>query len=207
MYIFILFLFQDDIHHLTLLGENLAVTVVDNSTIAGFVHVVKTECMEKMYLMQKRIAEYCKAEYTLPYTPRYVFSSFYNERTLMISVVVEGKGFCPDSLNIEANLCSSHLFLGLASKYRNFFVCYRHGEVCLAKWENNWYRVIMIDSYGDKKPLMQFIDFGNQNLVKIENMRPMPLEFKYPNYAVLVEIGGRSLFIETPIPRCHLIDL
>lgn len=51
----------------------------------------------------------------------------------------------------------------------------------------------MIESYGDRKPLMQFIDFGNQNLVPIENMRPMPIEFDYPNYSVFAKIGDGGM--------------
>lgn len=75
----------------------------------------------------------------------------------------------------------------------NFFIynCVnRHDEICLAKCNDQWYRAKLAKSYGDKQPVMLFIDFLIYNKVHVNNMRPMPVEFKFPRYSVFVEIGG-----------------
>lgn len=72
-----------------------------------------------------------------------------------------------------------------------FYSVNRHSEVALAKCGDDWYRVMLVESFGNRNPFMWFIDFGNMNTVNIDNMRQMPAEFKYPCYSVLAEIGGK----------------
>lgn len=46
------------------------------------------------------------------------------------------------------------------------------------------------ESIGDQKPVMFFIDFHVYLKIPVENIRPMPSEFKFPRYTVFAEIGG-----------------
>lgn len=64
-------------------------------------------------------------------------------------------------------------------------------EICLAKCNDQWYRVKIDKSFGDMNPVMLFIDFSLFNKVHVNNMRRMPSEFVFPLYSVMVEIGGR----------------
>lgn len=51
----------------------------------------------------------------------------------------------------------------------------------------------MEKSFGDRNPVMHFIDYECYDKVNITNMRPMPTEFSFKQYPIFALIGGELL--------------
>lgn len=58
------------------------------------------------------------------------------------------------------------------------------GELCLVKWENEWYRAI------NYEPKFCFIDFGFFEYIEDRNIRRFPNEFLEPCHAITCSING-----------------
>jgi hypothetical protein len=53
-----------------------------------------------------------------------------------------------------------------------------NGEVVLAMFENEWYRAHVLDAH-PAGVILQFIDYGNVDIVKTDKMMQNPLDLKF----------------------------
>lgn len=67
-----------------------------------------------------------------------------------------------------------------------------------------WYRAVCTEVAGDGQPAVRFVDFGNNQLVPIENIRKMPEEFAYRRVTVDCTLFGISEISETMLE--HLMQ-
>uniref|UniRef100_A0A1A9W0T5 Tudor domain-containing protein 1 n=1 Tax=Glossina brevipalpis TaxID=37001 RepID=A0A1A9W0T5_9MUSC len=72
--------------------------------------------------------------------------------------------------------------------------CYapRINELCIAKYsvDGKWYRGLSLELVGDGHPSVMFIDYGNIECVRIDDIRPYPPQFTFPIYTSDCEIVG-----------------
>ncbi|XP_017102094.2 protein vreteno [Drosophila bipectinata] len=64
------------------------------------------------------------------------------------------------------------------------------GEVCVAKYKENWCRGMTQELVGDGYPSILFLDYGNIRPVHISEIRPYPAEFKFPIVTSELELIG-----------------
>lgn len=60
-----------------------------------------------------------------------------------------------------------------------------------------WYRAVCIEVAGDGQPAVRFVDYGNNQVVPIENIRKMPKEYAYRRVTVDCTLFGVNEISET----------
>lgn len=65
-------------------------------------------------------------------------------------------------------------------------------ELCLVFFDtdHSWYRAVCVEVAGDGQPAVRFLDYGNVQVVPIENIRKMPKEFAYRRVTVDCTLFG-----------------
>lgn len=87
------------------------------------------------------------------------------------------------------------------SEFKQFIFSQKNrvDEICLVFYapDHCWYRAVCIEVAGDGHPAVRFVDYGNNQVVPIENIRKMPEEFAYRRVTVDCTLFGISEISDT----------